>query len=187
MSPIPLKVYITPFAEQGAKEAEKWSCDTAKKALNVVNTIWSKAKVAFVIKDCVIDKPLDMAKSVRNNDQRVLDVLSFRHKPDDFVHIYLVNPIENLSAGGASYQDSDPEPTSFVQWYGNDVANGRAWAHELGHLMSLDHVEIDYSNEKQAAQRSSNLMTKGLSMGRDLTNQQIGSVKGSKLVKRFGA
>jgi hypothetical protein len=185
MSSISLKVYITPFAEQGVGEPEKWSRDAAKESLNVVNEIWSKANIAFVINDCVIDKPLDMAKSARNNDQRVLDVLSSRHKPDSLVHIYLVNPIENLSAGVSSYVDSDPEPASFIQWYGNVVANGRAWAHELGHLMSLDHVEIDYADERQAALRS-NLMTKGLSMGRDLTDKQIGRVKGSKLVKRFG-
>jgi len=29
-------------------------------------------------------------------------------------------------------------------------------------------------------------MTKGLSMGRDLTKQQIRCVQGSKLIKRFG-
>jgi hypothetical protein len=184
MSSILLKVYITPFAEKGVQEAAKWSSDAAREALNVVNAIWLKANIAFAINDCVIDKPLDMAKSARNNDQRLLDVLSLRHKMDNLVHIYLVNPIENLSAGGCSYVDSDPEPASFIQWYGNVVANGRAWAHELGHLMSLDHVEIDYADERQAALRS-NLMTKGLSMGRDLTDKQIGKVKGSKLVKRF--
>jgi hypothetical protein len=185
MSSILLKVYITPFAEKGVQEAEKWSCNAAKESLNVVNAIWLKANIAFAINDCVIDKRLDMAKSARNNDQRLLDVLSLRHKPDNLVHIYLVNAIENLSAGGSSYVDSDPEPASFIQWYGNVVANGRAWAHELGHLMSLDHIEIDYADERQAALRS-NLMTKGLSMGRDLTDKQIGRVKGSKLVERFG-
>jgi hypothetical protein len=184
MSSILLKIYITPFAEKGVQEAVKWSCDAAREALNVVNAIWSKTNIAFVINDCVIDKPLDMAKSARNNDQRLLDVLSLRHKVDNLVHIYLVNPIENLSAGGCSYVDSDPEPASFIQWYGNVVANGRAWAHELGHLMSLDHVEIDYADERQAALRS-NLRTKGLSMDSDLTDKQIGRVKGSKLVKRF--
>jgi hypothetical protein len=183
---IPLKIYITPFAEKGVPESGKWSCDTAKKTLDVVNTIWSKAKIAFVINDCLMDKPLDMAKSARNNDQRMLDVLSLRHAPDNAVHIYLVNPIENLSAGGSSYLHSDPEPASFVQWYGNDFANGRAWAHELGHLMSVDHVEIDYTNERQAASLRSNLMTKGLSVGSDLTDQQIRTAKSSKLVKRFG-
>ena len=186
MSPIPLRVYITPFAEQGAVEPAKWSCEAATKALNAVNAIWSKVKISFVINECVIDKPLDMAKSARNSDQRVLDALSYRHQPDDLVHIYLVNPIENLNAGGASYLDSDPEPTSFVQWYGNDAASGRAWAHELGHLMSLDHVQIDYMKERQAAALGKNLMTEGLSVGRDLTAKQVGSVKASKLVKRFG-
>jgi hypothetical protein len=185
MSPIPLKVYITPFAERGVVEPQKWSCDAASEGLNVATAIWSKANIAFVINDCVIDKPLDMAKSARNNDRRLLDVLSLRHQPDNLVHIYLVNAIESLSAGGSSYPDSEPEPASFVQWYGTAVANGRAWAHELGHLMSLDHVEIDCADEKQAALRS-NLVTKGLSMGKDLTDKQIGRVKGSKLVTRFG-
>ena len=185
MASILLRVYVTPFAEQGVEEPAKWSCDAAKEALSVVNKIWSKANIPFVINECVTDKPLDMAKSVRNSDRRVLDGLSLRYKPDNLVHIYLVNPIENLSAGGGSYLDSDPEPASFIQWYYNGVANGRAWAHELGHLMSLDHVEIDYSNQKQTALRN-NLMTKGLTMGTDLTKQQIQSVKGSKLVKRFG-
>ena len=114
---IPLKIYITPFAEKGVLESEKWDCDAAKKALDVVNKIWSTAKIAFVINDCLIDKPLDMAKSARNNDKRVLDVLSLRHAPDNAVHVYLVNPIQNLSAGGSSYLHSDPEPASFVQWY----------------------------------------------------------------------
>jgi hypothetical protein len=183
---IPLKIYITPFAERGVPEPAKWDCDAAKKALDVVNKIWSKAKIAFVINDCLIDKPLDMAKSARNNDKQVLDVLSLRRTKDNAVHIFLVNPIPNLSAGGGSYLDSDPEPASFVQWYGDDHANGRAWAHELGHLMSLDHVEVDYSNEKQAAQRVKNLMTAGLNAGSDLTGPQINAAKGSGLVKRFG-
>ena len=186
MSSISLRVYISPFAEKGVVEPLKWSCDTAKEALNVVNLIWSKADIAFVLNDCVMDKPLDMAKSARSNDRGVLDVLSLRHKQDNLIHIYLVSPIENLSAGGSSYPDSDPEPASFVQWYGNVDSNGRAWAHELGHLMSLDHVDIDYADEKQAALRS-NLMTKGLSMGKDLTDKQIGRVKGSKLVKQYGS
>ena len=185
MASILLRVYVTPFAEQGVEEPPKWSCDTAREALVVVNKIWLKANIAFVINECVTDKPLDMAKSARNSDRRVLDGLSLRYKPDNLVHIYLVNPIENLAAGGGSYLDSDPEPSSFIQWYYNGVANGRAWAHELGHLMSLDHVEIDYSNEKPTALRS-NLMRKDLTMGTDLTKQQIQSVKGSKLVKRFG-
>ncbi|MHC2945785.1 hypothetical protein [Bradyrhizobium diazoefficiens] len=98
----------------------------------MVNTIWSKAKIAFVISDCLMEKPLDMAKSARSNDQRLLGVLTSRHDPDNAIHIYLVNSIENLSAGGGSYPNSEPEPASFVQWYGNDHANGRAWAHELG-------------------------------------------------------
>ena len=183
---IPLKVYVTPFAERGVKEAEKWSCDTARATLNVVNRIWSKAKVGFVINDCIVDDPLDMAKGERNNDARLLGELTPRHKPDNLVHIYLVNPIPNLNAGGASYQDSYPEPASFVQWYSDAINSGRAWAHELGHLMTLDHVEINYQDERRAAVLVKNLMTKGSGVGTDLSDTQIATAKGSKLVKRFG-
>jgi hypothetical protein len=186
MAPISLTIYVTPFAEKGVVEPAKWSCDAAAEALNVVNSIWSTADIAFVIKDCSADRPLDIAKSARNKDQGLLDVLTSRHKPDNSAHIYLVNPIENLNAGGGSYQNSDPEPASFVQWYANTVSNGRAWAHELGHLMSLDHIEINYQDERQAAQRVNNLMVKGLTMGKDLTDKQIARAKSSMLVKKFG-
>jgi hypothetical protein len=186
MAPVPLTVYVMPFADKGVAEPARWSCDDAAEALNVVNSIWSKADIAFVIKDCSVDKPLDIAKSMRNKDQGLLAVLTSRHKPDNTVHIYLVNAIENLNAGGGSYPNSDPEPASFVQWYSNTVSNGRAWAHELGHLMSLDHVKIDYQEEKQAAQRINNLMVEGLTVGKDLTDKQMSAARGSPLVKRFG-
>jgi hypothetical protein len=185
MAAISLKVYITPFAEKGVVEATKWSSDAAKAALNEVNAIWSKANISFVINDCVVERPLDMLKSARSDDERLLGVLSSRHQPDNLVHVYLVNSIPNLDAGGCSYPDSNPEPASFVQWYGDVAANGRAWAHELGHLMSLDHVKVDYSHEKEAAALLNNLMTKGLTGGRDLSGKQIDRVKGSGLVKRF--
>lgn len=178
MPSISLRVYLTPFAEKGVVEPQKWTCDAAKEALKVVNAIWLKANIAFVMSECIEDKPVDMAKDARSQDRRVLDVLSMRYQADNLVHIFLVSPIPNLSAGGASYLDCDPEAASFVQSYGADEANGRAWAHELGHLLSLDHVEV--------SEMRSNLMTKGLSLGRDLTAKQINQAKGSKLVKRFG-
>jgi hypothetical protein len=186
MPAIPLRIYITPFADKGVVEAARWSRDAATKALNVVNDIWSKANISFVTTDCVIDKPLDMARSARNDDQRLLGVLSYRHQPDKTVHVYLVNPIENLIDGGGSYLDSDPEAAIFVQLYSSVDSCGRAWAHELGHLMSLKHVDIDYAGAPQAALYN-NLMKAGLSMGRELTDKQIDGAKRSNLLKQFSA
>jgi hypothetical protein len=182
MSAIPLNIYVTPFVD----EAAKWTCDKARETLDVVNKIWLKAKISFAINDCITDDPLDLEKKERTHDQVLLDALSERHKPDNFVHIYLVNRIPNLNAGGASYLDSYPQAASFVQRYDNAVGSGRAWAHELGHLLSLDHVDIDYSNERQAALLVNNLMTKGLAVGTELSADQISQAKASKLLKRFG-
>jgi hypothetical protein len=99
---------------------------------DTIEEFWSKANLAFVINDCVVDKPLDMAKTARNNDQRLLDVLTSRHKPDKFVHAYLINPIENLNAGGGSYLDGDVEPASEARicmiWDEADKAAIEAWS-----------------------------------------------------------
>ena len=100
---------------------------------------------------------------------------------------FLINRVQGLTAGGTSYLNSDPEASCFVQWYAKTEANGRALAHELGHLLGLDHVKVDYSDERSAARQLGNLMVEGLTTGTDLAPGQIQSAKGSKLAKKFGA
>ena len=105
---------------------------------------------------------------------------SLLHPPDSLVHIYLVNPIKNLAAGGSSYVDSDPEPASFVNGTTRPTPMD---APGLMNSATSRHIEVDYADERQAALRN-NLMTKGLSVGRDLTQKQSSKVKSSKLVVR---
>jgi hypothetical protein len=38
--PLPLQIYITPFAERGVAESAKWDWETARAAMDVVNKIW---------------------------------------------------------------------------------------------------------------------------------------------------
>jgi hypothetical protein len=66
MPAIRLNVYITPFAGKSVRAAETWRRDMAPRGLNAVGAISSKANPAFLI-DCVVDKPLDRAESVRND------------------------------------------------------------------------------------------------------------------------
>jgi hypothetical protein len=186
MAAIPVQVFITSFAEKGQAEAAAWSCSKAVDAIGVANRIWKAADVQFGSKECKVDTPLDVAKDARGNDQRILDTLSYRRPATGVVNIFLVNAIPNLNAGGSSYLDSDPEPACFVQWYGETEANGRALAHELGHLLGLDHLEVGYSNEQRAAKQIHNLMVKGLATGTELSADQIKTARGSKLAKRFG-
>ena len=186
MPAIPLHVLITPFSDKGDAETASWSCSAAFDAVSAANRIWTKANLQFAVKDCSVDKPLDMAKGSRANDQRVLDVLSYRRPAAGLVSVFLINAQSNLSAGGTSYLNSDPEPACFVQWYGKTEANGRALAHELGHLLGLDHVKVDYSNERRAATQIGNLMVEGLTTGTDLAPDQIRSAKASKLARKFG-
>ena len=184
MPAIPVRVFITPFAVRGTSEPAAWTSDDAADVLNVVNSIWSKSKIQFVIQQCSVDKPLEMAPEARNNDQRVLDVLSMRRPAGSNIHIFLLNAIPNLKAGGGSYLNSDPEAASFVQSYGNNTASGRAWAHELGHLLSLDHVKMPNT---PSAKDLSNLMREGLSVGIELSAPQMDQAQKSKLAQRFSA
>lgn len=186
MPAIPLHVLITPFSEKTDAETASWTCTAAFDAAGVANRIWTKAGLQFAIKDCAVDQPLDMAKGSRSDDQRVLDVLSYRRPAAGLVNVFLINAQPNLTAGGSSYLNSDPEPACFVQWYGKTDANGRALAHELGHLLGLDHMKVEYSNERRAAKQINNLMVEGLTTGTDLVPDQIQSAKTSKLARKFG-
>jgi hypothetical protein len=187
MPAIPMHVLITPFSEKGEAETASWTCSYVVDAVNAANVIWKKAALQFAVKDCTVDTPIDLPKGSRDNDQRVLDVLSFRRPATGLVTVFLISAQTNLTAGGSSYLNSDPEASCFVQWYGKTEANGRALAHELGHLLGLDHVKVNYSDERSAARQIGNLMVEGLTMGTDLAPGQIQSAKGSKLAKKFGA
>ena len=186
MPMIPLNIFITPFAERGKAETVAWTCDSAAEALRVVNRIWVASNIQFQIKACTVDTPLDIAKDSRTKDQLLLDVLSNRRPAGTSVNIFLVNRLAGLKAGGLSYFNSDPEAACFVQQYDDADSSGRAIAHELGHLLSLDHVKVDYTDPQKAAKLLTNLMVEGLSMGTDLSAPQITSAKASKLAKKFG-
>lgn len=187
MITIPLNIFVTPFAERGQAEDAAWSCASANSAIEVVNRIWSVADIKFGVKECSVDKPLDMAKDARTDDKRMLNTLSYRRPAGGAVHIFLINAVTGLGAGGLSYLNSDPEAAAYVQWYIQTEANARALAHELGHLLSLDHPKINYADEKRAAKEILNLMKEGLSTGTDLTAKQISDAKGSDLAKKFGS
>lgn len=186
MPTIPVTFYITPFAERGNIEPATWTCPEAQKALEVANHIWMAANVQFSASDsCVSDSPLDMQKNARTGDQVILDTLSSRHPAQARVNVFLINRVEGLNAGVCSYLASDPEPASFVQTFSDAKMTGRMMAHEFGHLLGLDHADIDYQNERAAAKLLHNLMVPGLSVGIDLSPSQVKQAKTSKLLKKF--
>ena len=57
--------------------------------------------------------------------------------------------------------------------FNNATSSGRALAHELGHLLGLDHLKVDYQNERLAMTQVNNLMVEGLTVGTSLTPDQI--------------
>jgi hypothetical protein len=140
---VPLNIVVTPFSERGQAEPSTWTGTTPGDALRVANTIWMPANVQFHLKqDVVFDTPLDLPKGSRTRDQNV----------------FLINRVQGLIAGGTSYLNSDPEAACFVQQYDDARSSGRALAHELGHLLGLDHVKVDYQNERLAKTQVNNLM-----------------------------
>ncbi len=187
MSIVPLNIVVTPFSERGQTEPSTWTGTDASDALRVANHIWMPTNIQFHLKqDIVFDTPLDLPKGSRTRDQLVLDVLSDRRPAGTLVHVFLINRVQGLVAGGLSYLNSDPEAACFVQQYDNATSSGRALAHELGHLLGLDHVKVDYQNERLAKVQLNNLMVEGLTVGTSLTPAQIKTAKGGKLAKKFG-
>jgi hypothetical protein len=184
---VPLNIVVTPFSERGQTEPSTWTDSDPGDALVVANNIWMPANIQFHLKQAVVfDTPLDLPKGSRTRDQLVLDVLSDRRPAGTLVHVFLINRVQGLTAGGTSYLNSDPEAACFVQQYDNASSSGRALAHELGHLLGLDHVKVDYQNERLAKTQVSNLMVEGLTVGTSLTPSQIKTAKGGKLAKKFG-
>ena len=144
------------------------------------------ANVQFHLKqDVVFDTPLDLPKGSRTRDQLVLDVLSDRRPAGTLVTISDQSGAGSYR-GRTSYLNSDPEAACFVQQYDDARSSGRALAHELGHLLGLDHVKIDYQNERLAKTQVKNLMVEGMTVGTSLTPDQIKTAKGGKLSKKFG-
>jgi hypothetical protein len=184
---VPLNIVVTPFSERGQTEPSTWTGTDPTDALRVANTIWMRGNVQFHLKqDVVFDTPLDLPKGSRTRDQLVLDVLSDRRPAGTLVNVFLINRVQGLIAGGLSYLNSDPEAACFVQQYDNATSSGRALAHELGHLLGLDHVKVDYQKESLAKTQVNNLMVEEWTVGTSLTTSQITTAKGGKLAKKFG-
>jgi hypothetical protein len=186
MPTVPVNLVVTPFSERGQSEPSTWTGTDPTDALRVANTIWMRANIQFHLKqDVVFDPPLDLPKGTRTHDQVVLDGLSIRRPAGTMVNVFLINSVPGLIAGGLSYLNSDPEAACFVQRYDNATASGRALAHELGHLLGLDHVKVDYQNERLAKTQIYNLMVEAMTTGTSLTPDQIKAAKGGKLAKKF--
>ncbi len=184
---VPLNLVVTPFSERGQIEPSTWTGTGPSDALRVANNIWMRANIQFHLKQGVVfDTALDLPKGSRTRDQLVLDVLSDRRPAGTLVNVFLINRVPGLTAGGTSYLNSDPEGACFVQQYDNATSSGRALAHELGHLLGLDHVKVDYQNERLAKTQMNNLMVEGLTVGTSLTPSQITTAKGGRLAKKFG-
>jgi hypothetical protein len=184
---VPVNLVVTPFSERGQVETSTWTGTDPTDALRVANTIWMAANIQFHLKqDVVFDTPLDLPKGTRTRDQVVLDGLSIRRPAGTLVNVFLINRVPGLTAGGLSYLNSNPEAACFVQQYDNATSSGRALAHELGHLLGLDHVKVDYQNERHAKTQINNLMVEGMTVGTSLTPDQIKTAKGGKLIRKFG-
>lgn len=183
---VPIQAYITPFSEGGQAEASVWSEPEVHAAIRVANRIWAVAGIHFSLRACILDAALDIRRDARTNGERLLNVLSYRHPAGGSVNVFFISSVAGLTAGGMSYLNSEPEAACYAQFYSTELSNGRVVAHELGHLLSLDHVIIDFRAERRAARVLNNLMREGLSVGTELDSAQIRSAQGSRLAQRFG-
>lgn len=183
---IPVNAFITPFSENGQDEPSQWSEATVDEAVSVASRIWSSANIRVSLRACTLDAAYSIRRDARTNEGLILGALASRRPAGAGVNVFFINSVAGLTAGGLSYYNSEPEAACYVQCYQTAPSNGRVVAHEIGHLLRLEHVVIDFKQERRAARLLNNLMREGLSMGTELETWQISRARQSRLAQRFG-
>ena len=185
---IPADLTIVTVSTGGSNQPQRWTPDYARSVLdNASGLLKDRAQVQFYFNSC---EPAveEMPAGTRADavDEAGYHFLAARHRAGAGVRVLLVDRIAQRDVGGeARYQTR-----VCLLAFGSDLPpTGRMLAHELGHLLELEHVNrVDGpGNEKQNAAVARNLMNAGaLNPIAELTPDQVQQARGSALARRFG-
>lgn len=173
---IPLRIFITPFADHGRAESTVWTPASAVEVLVMANHIWLAANIQFHLKeDCIVDAPIDISRDMRSHETVLLNLLSSRRPATTSSNVFLINSVPGLDCDLTFPRES----CSFVQKFGDCQTNGHFLAHELGHQLNLEDKTVGPKSIHNVMYESLN------STGNSLEHWQIKRAKDSDLVKRF--
>jgi hypothetical protein len=185
---IPADVTIVTVSTNGSNQPQRWTPDYARSVLNNASGLLKdRAQIQFYLNSCAAATE-EMPAGTRSDvvDESGYHFLVARHKAGAGVRVLLVDRVSQRDVGG----EARAQTRACLVAFGADLSStGRMLAHELGHLLDLDHVDrIDGpGHEKQNAAAARNLMNAGaLNPLAELTPDQVSQARGSALASRFG-
>ncbi len=181
---------IVTLRSRGGELAQRWTEEYATSVLRQASDLLrSRTNIEFsrgTVERVVEEMPSDAASETV--DEAGYHFLAATHKAGTGVRALLVDRVSRTELGGQSRQQT----RVCLIAYGSDVAaTSRMMAHELGHLLSLPHVDGGRrpgpGQERLAAAWMRNLMYSGaLNPAAELTETQVQAARSSPLARRFG-
>jgi len=143
-------------------------------ALDAANRIFRPADIQFTIRSCTADRVNAPQNQEEINEQSFFD-LARQFPARAGATVLIVNKFQGPDLGG---QAAEPLGVCIMKKLG-PADLGKVLAHELGHLLDLEHVT-------RSGVDNYNLMYPALRADDRLTQDQIDTARTSNLVKRVG-
>jgi len=187
---IPADLTIVTLRSRGGELAQRWTDEYATSILSKASDLLkSRANIEFSrssIEQIVEEMP--SGATSETVDEAGYHFLAAAHKTGRGVRAILVDRVARADLGGQSRQQTGV----CLVAYGSDAASiSRMLAHELGHLLSLPHIDENArrgpGQERLIAGWMRNLMYSGaLNPAAELTDTQVRAARSSPLARRFG-
>jgi hypothetical protein len=187
---IPADVTIVTLRASGSELPQRFTETQARSLLQGASDLLrARADVEFPLGICerVVDEmPAGSATDVV--DEQGYHFLAATHRAGRGVRVLLVDRVSRRDLGGQSRHQTG---VCLVAYSADVPSTSRMLAHELGHLLELDHVDLARragpGQERQTAAWMRNLMYSGaLNPDAELTPDQVRQARSSTLARRFG-
>jgi len=187
---IPADLTIVTLRSGGGDLAQRWTEEYAAAVLRQASDLmrsrtdieFSRASVEHVVEEMPAGATSDTV------DEAGYHFLAAAHKAGNGVRVLLVDRVSRADLGGQSRQRT----RVCLVAYGSDATStSRMLAHELGHLLSLPHIDENQrrgpGQERLVASWMRNLMYSGaLNPAAELSDTRVPAARSSPLSRRFG-
>jgi hypothetical protein len=187
---IPADLTIVTLRSDGKCQPQRFDLKQAANILNLASAIWqNRAGIMFSRGKCesvTEEMPAGMRADVV--DDSGYHYLVSRYKAGRGVRVLFVDKTARPELGGQSRWE---KRVCFVRWDPGEGALSRMLAHELGHLLELEHVD-DRSvsgpgtESLQMSWRNNLMYSQALTPEAEVSDEQKAKALGSHLAKDFG-